>query len=221
MRSRPRCMARACGDQTKKAKGSPQPRTGYQPLWTIRTYGGPRQNGSSAAASSCSKEPWPSGGSASTPARHSLWPARSQQAASRQGGQSAWPNSCDACPRLASDIYQCPSSNRGRDATQGQKGLHATPIGVSCAVKTPNLSIVTTLARGAALWGSETWPISDHLLKTANGIQSFYIREMLGRKRKLQERWLEWNRTLREARAQLLKKRSPATWPGTIAQQET
>ena len=33
------------------------------------------------------------------------------------------------------------------------------------------LKSLTTLVRGAALWGSETWPISDNLLKTANGLQ--------------------------------------------------
>ena len=58
-----------------------------------------------------------------------------------------------------------------------------------------------TLLRSAALWACETWPISDFLLKTANSIQLHYIREIIGRKRKPHEEWIQWNqRSLREAR---------------------
>ena len=68
------------------------------------------------------------------------------------------------------------------------------------------LNLHTTLVRQSALWGCETWPVQDTLLRAANTLQLQQVRAMLGGARAPGEAWTDWNtRTLRMARVHLHK----------------
>ena len=71
------------------------------------------------------------------------------------------------------------------------------------------LTAYNALVRNAALWGGETWPVHDTLLKQANHMQMDHLRQMLHINKKPGEAWAEWNkRSLRQARVQLHKQRT-------------
>ena len=68
------------------------------------------------------------------------------------------------------------------------------------------LNLHTTLVRQSALWGCESWPVQDTLLRAANTLQLQQVRTMVGGARAPGEAWTEWNtRTLRMARVHLHK----------------
>ena len=61
-----------------------------------------------------------------------------------------------------------------------------------------------TLVRGAALWGGQSWPITDTLLKAMNSTQLGHIRRMMHPARRPGETWEAWHiRTMRGARVAL------------------
>ena len=59
------------------------------------------------------------------------------------------------------------------------------------------------LVRQAALWGCQSWPCTEYVLKAANTLQ-VQIRGMLKQRRGKTEPWLEWHRrSMRAARANI------------------
>ena len=66
------------------------------------------------------------------------------------------------------------------------------------------LTLHQALVRGAALWGGQSWPVTDAILRAVNSTQLQQIRRMMHPGRKAGETWAEWNiRTLRGARVAL------------------
>ena len=60
------------------------------------------------------------------------------------------------------------------------------------------------LVRQAALWGCQTWPCTEYVLRSANTLQALQIRGMLKQRRGATEPWLDWHkRSLRLTRAQI------------------
>ena len=61
-----------------------------------------------------------------------------------------------------------------------------------------------TLVRGSALWGGQSWPISDGILRAMNTTQLLQIRRMMQPARRPGELWEAWHiRTMRGARVAL------------------
>ncbi|CAE7552733.1 unnamed protein product [Symbiodinium necroappetens] len=61
-----------------------------------------------------------------------------------------------------------------------------------------------TLVRGSALWGGQSWPVTDGILKAINTTQLLQVRRMMCPNRRPGERWEEWHvRTMRGARVAL------------------
>ena len=68
----------------------------------------------------------------------------------------------------------------------------------------PRLLAHTALVRNSALYGAESWPAHQQLLRAANSLQALHIREMLHLRRRPGENWQEWHtRSLRLARVHL------------------
>lgn len=66
------------------------------------------------------------------------------------------------------------------------------------------LQLHNVLVRQSALWGCETWPVQDTLLRAVNTQQLQHVRAMIGGNSAAGEAWTDWNtRTLRMARVHL------------------
>ena len=67
-----------------------------------------------------------------------------------------------------------------------------------------------TLVRGAALWGGQSWPVTDSILKAINSTQLGHMRRMMNPARRPGESWEQWNiRTMRGARVALHQSKVP------------
>ena len=96
-------------------------------------------------------------------------------------------------PQLAAEMR-----SRARTAYAQNKQVLTAPTPAK-----PRVQLHDTLVRQAALWGCETWPPQDTLLRAANTQQLTQIRNMTGGTRK-PEQWADWNkRSMRQARALL------------------
>ena len=88
---------------------------------------------------------------------------------------------------------------RCRQAFWGNRGIL-----LADAPLTGRLQNYVILVRQAALWGCQTWPCTEYILKSANTLQALQIRGMLKQKRGSAAGWLEWHkRSLRMARLQI------------------
>ena len=93
-------------------------------------------------------------------------------------------------PQLAAEMR-----SRARTAYAQNKQVLTAPTPAK-----PRVQLHDTLVRQAALWGCETWPPQDTLLRAANTQQLTQIRNMTGGTRK-PEQWADWNkRSMRQAR---------------------
>ena len=95
---------------------------------------------------------------------------------------------------LVAEMQKC-----GRQAFWGNRGIL-----LADAPLKGRLQNYVILVRQAALWGCQTWPRTEYILKSANTLQALQIRGMLKQKRGSAEGWLEWHkRSLRMARLQI------------------
>ena len=105
----------------------------------------------------------------------------------------------EAVPNLVAEMQR-----RGRTAFRQHKDILCARTDIR-----GRLTAYSALVRNAALWGGETWPVHDTLLKQANHMQMDHLRQMLHINRKPGENWADWNkRSLRQARVQLHKQRA-------------
>ena len=82
-------------------------------------------------------------------------------------------------------------------------GKHKQVLRARSSLK-PRLLAHTALVRNSALYGAESWPAHQQLLRAANSLQALHIREMLHLRRRPGENWQEWHtRSLRLARVHL------------------
>ena len=92
-------------------------------------------------------------------------------------------------------------NHRARRAFHKNSKLLCAPTPLKARIKLQH-----TLARGAALWRGQAWPISDTILKALNSTQLQQICRMMHPSRRPGEQWEAWNvRTLRGARVALEK----------------
>ena len=112
--------------------------------------------------------------------------------------------------RLTRDLRRSHTYPRRRDAKAGRAAFRQRKdILCSRTDIRGKLTADNALIRNSALWGCETWPVHDTLLKQANHLQLDHLRQMLHVNRKPGECWADWNkRSLRQARVQLHKQKS-------------
>ncbi|CAE7300179.1 unnamed protein product, partial [Symbiodinium necroappetens] len=100
----------------------------------------------------------------------------------------------DTVPVLISEMQ-----HRARKAFHKNAKLLCSPTPLKARLK-----LHQTLVRGAALWGGQSWPVTDAIMRAINSTQLQQIRRMMHPGRKPGETWAEWNvRTLRGARVAL------------------
>ena len=89
--------------------------------------------------------------------------------------------------------------HRARKAFHKHSKLLCAPTPLKGRIK-----LHQTLVRGAALWGGQSWPITDGILKAINSTQLNHIRRMMHPARRPGETWDQWHiRTMRGARVAL------------------
>ena len=101
--------------------------------------------------------------------------------------------------RLAHHIWGIRRCHPDRDESQSEKSLPQEQQAAVCPDPLKaRIKLQQMLARGAALWGGQAWPISDTILKALNSTQLQQIRRMTHPSRRPGEQWEAWNvRTLR------------------------
>ena len=96
-------------------------------------------------------------------------------------------------------------NQRARKAFGKHSKLLSAPTPLKARIK-----MHTTLVRNAALWASQSWPITETLHKPVNSTQLRQLRTMLGDRRSPGETWVDWNcRMLRRARVALFQSGEP------------
>ncbi|CAE7319888.1 unnamed protein product [Symbiodinium sp. CCMP2456] len=90
-------------------------------------------------------------------------------------------------------------NHRARRAFQKNSKLLCAPTPLKARIH-----LHQALVRGAALWGGQSWPVTEAILRAINSTQLQQIRRMMHPARRPGEEWGEWNvRTLRGARVAL------------------
>ena len=88
---------------------------------------------------------------------------------------------------------------RGRQAFWAHRGIL-----LADAPLKKRLQNHVILVRQAALWGCQTWPCAEYVLRCANTLQAMQVRGMLQQRRGKTGPWLDWRkRSLRMARLQI------------------